>query len=52
MDGQVSLNQILRFGHQLIHRNTTEESVKATGVRQARLMLMLDKIQHNYEQVG
>jgi hypothetical protein len=50
MEGQVSLNQILRFGHELFHRNATEESKKATGVRQARLLIILDRIQKNYEQ--
>lgn len=50
MDGQVSLNQILRYGHELFHRNATEESKKATGVRQARLLVILDRIQKNYEQ--
>lgn len=49
VDGQVSLNNLLRFGHQLFHRTATEASKKATGAKQARLMMLLDRIQKNYE---
>ena len=49
MNGQLSLNQLLRFTYQFIHRVATDSSVKATGVKQARLMVLLDKIQTNYE---
>eukprot|EP01035_Chromulina_nebulosa_P017380 gene17380-22928_t len=49
IDGQISLNHILKFTTQFLHRKATEASTKSVGAKQIRMQLMLDRIQANHE---
>jgi hypothetical protein len=50
LDGQASVNQLLKFGYKFLNRITKEAALKAAGIKHARIMLMLDRIKSNYEQ--
>jgi len=50
LDGQASVNQLLKFGYKFLNRITKEAALKAAGIKHARIMLMLDRIKANYEQ--
>ena len=49
VDGQISLNQLLRHVHQLLHRLASPDKNESSQLKQARMMLMLDRIHRNYE---
>lgn len=49
LDGQASVNQLLRFGFKFLNRVTKEAALKSSGIKHARIMLMLERIKKNYE---
>eukprot|EP01038_Epipyxis_sp_PR26KG_P004366 gene4366-6177_t len=49
VDGQISLNHLISFVHQVLHRLATEACSKATALKRARLLMMLERIKANYE---
>jgi len=48
MDGQASVNQLLRHAHQFLHRIATESVATASTAQKARMMMTLERIQTNY----
>ena len=50
LDGQASVNQLLKFGYKFLNRITKEAALKSSGIKHARIMLMLDRIKANYEE--
>lgn len=51
MDGQISLNHMISFIYQIVHRLTADciQKGKISNVERVRLMAMIDRIRVNYE---
>lgn len=48
MDGQASVNQMLRHANQFLHRVATESVATASAAQKARMLMTLERIQTNY----
>jgi hypothetical protein len=52
IDGQFSLNHMVSFMYQVLHRLTTEAATKATSYKKIRLLALIERLNRNYTETS